>query len=329
MGLAVLAVPVLFLVNAFHHYTPVVGLAVLVTFGAVVVLTAVLVPIFSSRARNMQRRELDAGYTTLTPEFDQVDGIDPVTKMVVRPAKTGVTFWTDDDRITTGNDRGVIDTGRTPFQIVVRRRTAVTAETVSLIVLIGCVYWFVLYVLPVPRPSQGLVVVLLLLAVVAFFVAVTVPTVVIRFVPAWYYTARLRDSVRDATAYQATPNNDDIVEELAGIDAPALPGSRFQPASYLLCTSDHLVLFSRHGKVLIPYLDVPRSRIVDARVGSSVAGTGGSSLSAPVLTFRKDNGTELKVTFSLTAPSYPSGRKRFERDSQEIVDWANTRRSPE
>jgi hypothetical protein len=322
LGLLVLTLPILFIVNASHDYTSAFGIGVLLALGVVILIAAILLSTLLPAARIKQRRELDSGYTTLMPEFDQVDGIDPATKQIARPAKTAPSTQPRGDRITSGAGGVALETGRTPFQIALRRRAATSTTVGSFIVLIGSVYGLVLLV-PVARPSQVLLAVLFLLVIAALCVVITVPIVVMRFVPGWYYTARLSEAT-SVPVYQATPSNSDLVGELVGAGAPTMPGSTHRSASYLICEGEHLVLYNRNGTELDPYLVVPRSRIVEAHVGSSALGTGGASVSAPVLTILKDNGTELKITFSLTAPSWLSGRKRFLKDSQAIVDWVST-----
>jgi hypothetical protein len=316
LGLIFLAQPFVFVVYAARLFTPRLGVISLIVVAADIVVATIVLPIFVTRARMKQREELNAGYTTLMPEFDQVDGISPKTRQVVRPAKPSPQNRANGDAITTGLELGALDTGRTPLQIAIRRRTALIWEIVSLIVLLGSVLFFVAVIIPARHFPDSVVALLLVLGTGSLCTVIIIPRLVIQFAPAWYYEGRLRAANRDANALQVSFSNGDVVEELVGNDAPALPDSGWRPTSYVVFSTRSIVFYSRHQTELIPYLAVPRERIVGSRQLSAASAT---------LIFRKDNGTTIDLILTVTAPSYTSGRKRIEERSQLLVDWADGR----
>jgi hypothetical protein len=313
-GSVALYVPFALAVGAAHYYSQRLWMLTVVVLAVHVVVVTTAVLVLAPRADAAQRRELDAGYTTLMPEFDQVDGIDPRSGRVVRPAKLASSNRSASDTITTGLQLGTVETRRTPLDVAVRRQAAVTAEIVCTFILLGTVTFFIVVVAPSGHfPDVG-VAVLLLLATASLFAVILIPALVIRFAPGWYYERRLIEATPDARAFQVIVSNGNVVEELAGIDAPALPGSRWRPLSYVVCTNDHLAFYSRATSELIPYLDIPKSCVVAARPRSAISTT---------LVLRKDNGTTIDLTLTVGVPSYRAARKGQEARSEWILRWAH------
>jgi hypothetical protein len=315
-GVVFLSLPFVLVVVAANLYSQRLGVLTLVALATNIVVVAIALLQLVPRASAAQRRELDAGYTTLMPEFDQIDGIDPRSGRVVRPARPVAAGRSAGDSITTGLELGSLETGRAPLQIAVRRQVALTAELVSTFVLLGSVAFFLTVVLPADHFPDGDLAVLFLLAVAALCAVIIIPTLTIRFTPGWYYERRLRESTPGASVFQVSLSSADVVEELAGIHAPALPESRWRPLSYVVFTNDQLVFYSRHGSELIPYLDIPKSRVVGARPRSEIS---------PTLVLRKNNGTTIKLTLTVGVASYRSSRKGQEERCGWILDWAHDR----
>jgi hypothetical protein len=298
-------------------YSPTIGIAVLVVFFGIILVGGSLVSILFPRARSIQRRELQAGYTTLMPEFDQVDGIDPKTGLVVRAARTPSARATTANTITTGAELGTVETHRNELQICLGTRRAVAWESLSLAILLGAGLAIAVF----PGANAATQLVLYLMCFIAGSTALCIAAVVFKFAPIWYYMARLSEQAGGAPAFEFTLGNPNYAIELTGINAPQLPHARQRFMSYMVCEPDRLVMFSRHRTELIPFLLVPRSTIVDAHVGVA-PNTQAVPVAAPILTVRKDNGTDLELVFTLTVRSWIGGRKQIRQDSQWIVDWA-------
>ncbi len=321
-GIVVVVAPaVLLLVQAFGGFTAAVGVTVLVVFFGAIVVGLGLMLVLLPPARAMQRRELEAGYTTLMPQFDDVDGIDPRTGLVVRPAIKRPPGATPDGLITTGMELGGIDTGRTPLQISLRVKPANLGELIAVVVLLTLIVAFV----SIPDENTWLGIAIVVLAALAFASVIAIPITVLTYAPAWYDTARLSAVASGARAFAVGDVGDiDVVTELAGVGAASLAGARLRSPSFVVCEPSRLVMYSRRGTELVPFLLIPRSRIAAGRVGQAT-NVNGPSLPAPVLTVLKDNGSTVDLTLALLAPSMTSGKRRFQVDSQWIVDWAHAR----
>lgn len=321
VGVLILAEPFLLIdktVGAFNEAT---GIAVLITVGAALAVAFVAFLALYPQAVGKQRAELKVGYTTLTTQFDQVDGIDPSTGLVVRPAIRRLTPAMVGDAITTGLDIGPIDIGHGTVSIAARVRPAVIGFIASVIVMFAGSFWFVSLSTAHPEPSTGLVVGAFFLGFAGLCGVIIVPVFTLQYAPLYYSVAMLQRRAAGTRVFRADLSDSDIVIELVGVDVPSLPGARYVASCLVAFEATQLVLYRRTTRTLLPFLVIPRSRIIGSHLGWDANYNSGNT--SPVLTILKDNGSHFDETLTLTPATLLGWRKQLKSQSNWVVDWAN------
>jgi hypothetical protein len=317
-GLFLLALLGLIVLSAFSVHVAHVVSSAGTSLGIVFIIASTLVAIFGNIERSKERRELDAGYTTFLNEFDQVDGISSRTGEVGRPAVRGQSVFHKPGSFSTGVEIGSIPAARTPLQIVIRSASGDLWMMAFLTLLGGGVFWFALTAERSDGPAVGSV----LISLVGLIGVGTVLGLAFGNLPAQYYRRRLIDYFPGSRVFSGTPDNSDLVAELTPIDSPRLSGAHIRYTGLVVFRSDEIVLLSRHRLELLPFLAIPRSRVVTAALTSRTYGK--QSIPAVNVTVTKDNGTDLTFLLEL-APPGTKARVKLTEQCQWIIDWASAK----
>ncbi|MCU1469246.1 MAG: hypothetical protein JWQ39_395 [Glaciihabitans sp.] len=298
-------------------------LMIVVCIGTLILLVT-LTPVgawrISAFATVRQHAEVEAGYTTLLTSFDQVDGIDPRTGHVVRPAVARESAQASG--ITSGAVLGPLEVALTPWQVVLHRRGAVFwTALAALTVVVNCV-------LTTVYPDDDLLNILGPICLgVALLAAILIPIIAFQFGPQNYYLSQLRRAFPDAHAFAGRVVGTDLVAELLGTHLMSIPGARDRLTDYFVFDRERVILLSRVRTQLLPFLVIPRSSIHGSRSGSFYNG-GGSTSTTAVLSITKSNGSQLDASF-LLAPNRLSGPgtmlKQQDDSSRWVMEWAARR----
>ena len=298
-------------------------LMIVVCFGTLILILT-LTPVGAWRtsvlATVRQHAEVEAGYTTLLMSFDQVDGIDPKTGHVVRPAV--VRESAQASGITSGAALGPLEVALMPWQVVLHRHTVVfwTALAALTIVAIG--------VLTTVYPDDVLLNTVGPICLgVALLAIILIPIIAFQFGPQNYYLSKVRTAFPDAHAFAGRVIGTDLVAELLGTNSINIPGARDRLTDYFVFDQERVILLSRVRTQLLPFLVIPRSSIHGSRSGSFYNG-GGSTSTTAVLSITKSNGSQLDASF-LLAPDRLSGPgtmvKQQDDSSRWVMEWAARR----
>jgi hypothetical protein len=295
------------------RFAAVIGLILGTSFLAAAALFAIFYPV----RRRMQRLELDAGYTTLQPEFNQFDGINPRTGHVSRPAVVRTPGVSVVGAISTGIELGGIETGRTAASLTIKSPPA-ALEVLCIAVLVGASWWMVTGL----HGGTALNVVVAFVWIAAVCGVILIPLIAFGSAPSRYYVARLQDHYPGDRVFDGEPHLSDIGAELVEPGTPALPEARHRHGGFVVVGRDSMVLYSRHESELLPYLAIPRSRISDAKMGSVVVGPRDATNPAVDLNVTKDNGSTFSFTLALKV-AWGSTRG-ITSACQWIIGWATS-----
>jgi hypothetical protein len=332
VGLLVLSIPAVLIAQAAHApqssapiFLVILGcsLAVAVAFGG----------IFLPVSRAKQRRELEAGYTTILSEFNQFDGINWRTGQVVRTAVAQSVVVQAGDRFTTGEETGSVELGRSALRAALGLRGFVVGTFASLLVLVAglWLFWNVASVHDWNPPGRdtGVLVLFFFVGFAGFCGVLITPIMYAVFYIPRYYRSRLAAHFPNARTFIGVPNNVDLVAELVGADSASLPHARPRLAGFVVIENDAIVLFSRYGSAALPYLQIPRSRIATSSLGSTSSWwTSGASYPDVALTVTKDNGTALDFQIELAITKGGARSPQIRNDCQWVVDWADPSARP-
>jgi hypothetical protein len=308
-----------FIPNLNHWSGAPIYIAVLLSLVGVFVLCIVIGTPIGVKQEHVQKAELEAGYTTLLKEFNQVDGIDAVTGQVVRPATIRPAGSPALDAITAGMELGAIDGLKSPWQLFVRGRGMFIAFAGTLGLLAICV------VTVAGTPSDGdlsnLQGAALFIGVFDLVAVMTLLILGMMRIPS-RYTESLGHELPDSHVYGGDLGDTDYLGELLGPDVVFLPDARPRLSDYLAFGETHLAAYSRHRTSMLPFLVIPRSRISQV-VLTSIPQYRAKPNPAPVLTVIKDNGTSIDLTIDLARLNLNSTAKDLEPIAEWIVTWAS------
>jgi hypothetical protein len=271
-------------------------------------------------AARRQRAEVAAGYTTLLKRYDHVDGIDEHTGTVVRPAIPRLIAAAIGDTIGTGIELGAVDALHTPFGVLVRNRRVVIATAISLVVLATGVVAIAVD----PDASAGWSGLAATLGGLGF---ILFPVFGLAYSGTRYYLTTLQADYPAAKVLPGSSQDGDIVAELLPSDAAHLIGARDRQGGFLVLESDRVIFFSRSRDRLVPFLEIPRTRIHSAHVGSVYVGRGVST-SAAVLSVTKDDGASIDITLGFSASHFASPMKmaiELDDSASWVRHWAAAR----
>jgi hypothetical protein len=272
--------------------------------------------------RHKQRAELEAGYTTMLREFDQVDGISSHTGLVVRPAKVPPTATPTADAITSGIELGPIERVPTPVQIARRVPGTFYGVLGSVAVFIGSIILGILSFGPEASSAATLWRVLALVGFVVGILALAIiPSVGLSALPARRYASLIQSHFAGSRVIPGSLGTPDILDELLDPNAPALPDARSRIWDFFVFDAAHLVIYSRHANELVPFLSIPRSRIGSGRVTTLGRNPGAG------ITVTKQNGGSTDLGISPGQISGTNTHQQFLDLANWIVDWANEPRA--
>jgi hypothetical protein len=302
--------------------SPVAGIFTIIFLALIalfVVTLAICIPI-GLRAKRIEVAELEAGYTTLLKQFDQVDGIDSRTGQVVRPAKHRAGGSPAQTAVTTGIELGAIEGLQTPLQIGLRVWPASVGFFGSVVILMVSLaeVWAGIADNSAFNWILGASIILLILAI---FPIIMTPIFVLTISPSRRYVARLTAEHPGARVMPGAFDSNEFIEELLDPDAPTLPFAKDRVADYFVFDTEQLIAYSRHKTELVPFLVVPRSRVTAARLGS-VSNGRGPEIPAAVFTVRKDDGSAVDITLNLALMVAGYSAISTTKKIRPSVDWA-------
>lgn len=326
-----LGIPAAIIVNLATHWTNRTGLIFLEVLGASFAVALLFGGTFLPLSRIKERHELEAGYTTILTEFNQVDGINSRTGQVVRTAFVRTARVMPGDDYTTGEDIGPIPLGPTPIQVALRTRTISATTGLSAIFFCGGFVWFwsvgSAHHWNPPSRETGALVALFFVMFAGFCGLIIAPIGAALFSIPRFYRGQLAGHFSTDRVFIGVPDNVDIVAELVDPTSPALPGARYRTAGFIVVESEVIVLMSRAGAHAVPYLTIPRSRIVSASIGSTSSwSSNNASYPDVALTLRKDNSTTIDIQLELAITKGGIRSRQIRDDTQWVVDWATAKR---
>jgi hypothetical protein len=303
---------VLLLVHWPRHSSATVAGTAIALFVAWLALSLITILVAGLRSNRAARAELAGGYTTLADRYDQVDEIDPQSGLVVRPARTRSATSSTIHSIGSGIELGAIETQLTPTGVVVRTKWGSIGTILSIIAaIIGIVA-----VALDPNNASGWFWLLATLGCLGFFV---IPLFAYAYAPVTFYLHQLQAAFPGAKVLPASSTYGDAVGELLPSDAPRLRGARDRLSGYIVFEDDRAIFFSRSGSTLVPFLELPRSRVHSGHVGSIYNG-GGLSTSAAVFSVTKDDGGTVELTLGF-APSRLESPMRVAIEIDDSAVW--------
>jgi hypothetical protein len=289
-------------------------LVVLIGFVLVVMVAGAFWIYEASRSSTRrQQAEIAAGYTTLLKRYDHVDGIDQRTGVVVRPEIPRRPSGSIGEAIGSGSELGDLDTGRGPFGVAARTPWASIGAVASVLALAASIVGISYD----PNNASGW---LWVLGFVGLLGVIVFPSFGLAYTPTTFYVRALQVEYPRARVFPGTPNYADVVGELVPSDAPRLEEARSRASGFLVFESDRVVFFSRSRTRLIPFLEIPRSRIHSAHIGS-VMNAGGLGNTAAVLSVTKDDGSSLDITLGF-GPSRIASPMKIAIEMDDSAIWA-------
>jgi hypothetical protein len=223
--------------------------------------------------------------------------------------------------IGTGYELGEVDARRTPTGVVLRTPVITIGTALS---IVGTVVSGVAILGP-GDPSAWFA----LLAIVSLLGIILFPSFGYAYAPTAFYLRRLRAAYPDARVLPGGFQDPELVNQLVPDDVPRLPKSRPRLSNYLVIENERLLIFSRSGTSLVPYLELPRSRVRSADIGSTYVGKG-MSASAVVMSIAADDGKHVHAKL-VVAPSRLGSPTRMlgeiDDDSAAIRNWVEYARS--
>jgi hypothetical protein len=222
--------------------------------------------------------------------------------------------------VTTGIEHGAIEHVQTPVQIGLRSRPASVGFFGSVVILAASLaeVWVGIADNSAFNWLLGTSLILLILAI---FPIIMIPIFVLTIAPARRYVARLTSEYPSARVMPGQFGDAEFIEELVDPDAPALPFAKDRLADYFVFDDVQLVAYSRHKTELLPFLAIPRSRILEARLGS-VSNARGPNIPAAVFVVRKDSGSTVEITLNLALMIAGSTAVSATKKIRPAVDWA-------
>ena len=261
--------------------------------GVFALTLAIAVPV-GLRAQRIARQELAAGYTTLLKQYDQVDGIDATTGRVVRPAKVRPPGSPALGSVTTGFELGPIDDIPTPLRLALRIVPASLGFFASVVILIAGVA--IVWAAAADNSAFTVLVgIAFILPIFAFCAIIIIPLYVLPITSARHYASLLATEDPGSRAMPVQLDDYTVINEFIDPNAPKLPFARPRAMNFVVFESAHLVFYSRHRTQLLPFLVIPKSRIVTAAPGEP----GSYNVPTTVFTVRKDDGSAIQVKLTL------------------------------
>ena len=266
------------------------------------------------RATRRMHAEVAAGYTTLLDRYDHVDGIDAKTGAVVRPGLPVAATRHRRDGIGTGAEFGAVDLLHGPIGVVLRTPWVV----IGLVASVAAGVWsFAVIATDASAPGW-----LVLPAVLGSLGVILFPVFGFAYVPTIRSLETLKAQFPEATIYPGASQSGDVVGELLPEDVVEVQGARDRLGGFVMCEDDRLILWSRSGTRLLPFLEIPRSRIHAAHVGSTYVGRG-ISTSAAVLSVTKDDDSHYDLTLGF-APSRISSPMKSAIQIDDAASWVRS-----
>lgn len=222
------------------------------------------------------------------------------------------------DVIGTGFERGAVDATRGPISVAFRNPVIVVGTSIGLVS-------FVVAVVAICLNPDGASVWWWLLSAAAFLAWLLFPMFGLVYLPMRFYLATLRRAYPSSTVLPGAPAFDGPVDELIPAGSPRLPGARDRLSGYLVFDPDRVVFYSRKRRQLIPYLELPKSRVRSSAIGSVANGNGMRS-SGTVLTIARENNTSVNLTlgFAPEKITSPIGSNiQLDDAARWVCDWAS------
>jgi hypothetical protein len=288
---------------------------ILISLGGLLLVAMVIAAAASSRAYRMEAREIGTGYTTLLKHFDHVDGIDPKTGIVVRPARPPRIGDPSTDSITTGAECGAIDVARSPLQIVLRAPAILICIVSSVFVFVVSLTVLTAALFGSKSPTFWSIAALLVL-LVALASTVSISAIAMAVVPPRRYGEILAEHFPNAHIYAGHAADPNEIVELREPGALALPGAEYRLTNYFVFGPEHLIMLSRHRRQLVPFASIPRSRVRNARVSYA------SPRPGPLLTVQKNNGSTVDLALSLGGMSGLASVSELTEACNWVVGWS-------
>ena len=221
----------------------------------------------------------------------------------------------------TGEELGEIDVELSPLAVVLRSRAVVISFVVALFVLGLSIIALLVDTHASDLLSQLAVPVLIVSAMALLLIA----ALGFSRLPGTYYSRVIRERFRDdhVLPMQSELSFDLVVAELLGPDVAEQPEARSRLTNYAVFDDNRVTFWSRSGTRLLPFLSVPRTSFLAARLDVEHQSRG-PSIPIVIVTVRVDGSRVVDMTLKfdpIRSSLVPRALPELREDTRWVQSW--------